>query len=185
MAEMPASPAPPELQPPDPNPTSHFSFPPLQSLGRVPQEVLKSPTPANPQTANNPFSYKRVLEQGSSAPHPMDSEDTTLGEDAVIVGRRGTKKALDISDSFRQHINSPWTQTVVVNLLGRGIGYVHLCSSLKYLWKPNGTMKVVDLEQGYFMVKFSVESRPYRRPLDHLGTLLISGKEMDLLLPHH
>ncbi|KAG6408923.1 hypothetical protein SASPL_131950 [Salvia splendens] len=46
--------------------------------------------------------------------------------------------------------------SVVVNLLGRSIGYKSLCLNLSQLWNMNAA-KVVDMGCGYFLVQFAAE----------------------------
>ncbi|KAH9734566.1 DUF4283 domain-containing protein [Citrus sinensis] len=47
--------------------------------------------------------------------------------------------------------------TVVVKLLGRMIGYKVFCSRLEILWPNIGGYSVIDLDNGYFLIKFRKE----------------------------
>ncbi|MBA0607178.1 hypothetical protein Godav_019520 [Gossypium davidsonii] len=55
-------------------------------------------------------------------------------------------------------------QTVVVRLLGRTIGYRALLNRIQSLWKPIGSFQVIDIENDYFLVKFSM-NQDYNKAL--------------------
>ena len=42
--------------------------------------------------------------------------------------------------------------SVIVNLLGRTIGYKVLYNRIMALWKPSGEVRITDLDNGYFLV---------------------------------
>ncbi|KAJ1391938.1 hypothetical protein SESBI_36197 [Sesbania bispinosa] len=49
----------------------------------------------------------------------------------------------------------PWKNSVIVKLLGKRIGLKFLTVRLLKLWNPMGEMEVIDLENDYFLIKFS------------------------------
>ncbi|KAJ4842582.1 hypothetical protein Tsubulata_042126 [Turnera subulata] len=51
-------------------------------------------------------------------------------------------------------LRKPWDRAVVVKLLGRAIGFKTLQSKLQSLWNPKGPIKIIDLENNYFVVRF-------------------------------
>ncbi|CAN1829884.1 hypothetical protein LINPERHAP1_LOCUS32682 [Linum perenne] len=51
----------------------------------------------------------------------------------------------------------PWSNSVVVRLLGKSIGYAYLCHRLHVIWKPLGNIHIVDLDKNCFLVKFALE----------------------------
>ncbi|KAI9119468.1 hypothetical protein K1719_009344 [Acacia pycnantha] len=53
---------------------------------------------------------------------------------------------------------------VVVKLLGRKIGYRYLRSQLQNLWKPSGSIKLIDIDDDCFLVKFQ-EDLDYQNAL--------------------
>ncbi|CAN1120566.1 hypothetical protein LINPERHAP1_LOCUS17416, partial [Linum perenne] len=62
-----------------------------------------------------------------------------------------------VSPGFKEKLCQPWSNSVVVRLLGKFIGYTYLCHRLRSMWRPSGDMHIVDLDKSYFLVKFAVE----------------------------
>lgn len=46
---------------------------------------------------------------------------------------------------------------MIVKVLGRKVSVAVLSKRLRELWKPEGTMYVLDLPRNFFMVRFAVE----------------------------
>lgn len=49
----------------------------------------------------------------------------------------------------------PWKKAVIVKLLGRKVGLMFLRARLRKLWQPTGSMEMADLENDYFLIRFS------------------------------
>ncbi|KAF2289242.1 hypothetical protein GH714_031994 [Hevea brasiliensis] len=45
----------------------------------------------------------------------------------------------------------------MVKLLGRQLGYKLLCFRIESLWKPLGRYAIIDLDNGYCLIKFIIE----------------------------
>jgi hypothetical protein len=54
-----------------------------------------------------------------------------------------------------QRIQRPWKQGVIVQLLGRKIGYKALENRLKQLWVRKGAIQIVDLSHDFYLVTFT------------------------------
>ncbi|XP_013669344.2 uncharacterized protein LOC106373757 [Brassica napus] len=54
-------------------------------------------------------------------------------------------------------MNGLWKRCMIVKVLGRSIPLLSLKRRLKELWKPAGSMFVMDLPNNFFMVRFGVE----------------------------
>ncbi|XP_020236520.1 uncharacterized protein LOC109816067 [Cajanus cajan] len=52
----------------------------------------------------------------------------------------------------------PWEQCLVIKLLGRDVGFLTLRDRLPALWKVQGGLELLDVSNGYFMVKFDLEA---------------------------
>lgn len=52
-------------------------------------------------------------------------------------------------------IRLPWTNGIIVKLLGRKIGFKELENRLKQLWVRHGIITIIDLSNDYFLVDFS------------------------------
>lgn len=48
----------------------------------------------------------------------------------------------------------PWREALVVKFLGKMIGYPVMKDRLKKLWKLNGGFDMLDVDNGYYTVKF-------------------------------
>ncbi|ESR42059.1 hypothetical protein CICLE_v10013460mg, partial [Citrus x clementina] len=77
--------------------------------------------------------------------------------DDVVIEREGFLPSISFSRKVHEQLIKPWQSTVVVKLLGRMIGYKALCSQLEILWPNSGRYSVIDLDNGYFLVKFRKE----------------------------
>ncbi|KAG6793276.1 hypothetical protein POTOM_002474 [Populus tomentosa] len=67
-------------------------------------------------------------------------------------GNRLLPKIL-IDDSI---FNDPWHDSSVIKLLGKNVGYFQMQSRLKSAWKLSGGFELMDIGNGYFMVKFDI-----------------------------
>jgi len=73
-------------------------------------------------------------------PNGEDGEPViTIGEEVLIA------------------MNGLWKRCMIVKVLGRSIPLLSLTRRLKELWKPAGSMFVMDLPKNFFMVRFGVE----------------------------
>lgn len=63
-----------------------------------------------------------------------------------------------LDDSVFEGLSTPWKDALVVKLLGKSIGYLAMKERLQRIWKPMAGFDVMDLGNGFFMVKFDEES---------------------------
>ncbi|XP_039030243.1 uncharacterized protein LOC120164645 [Hibiscus syriacus] len=128
-----------------------FSFLPLP-LAIVPHLTAVTPTAAQ-------FPRIKTL-MNDQATDPQESDEILDEEDIEIHDGDVTRTIIDgiISIEFSDRIQAPaeksLDQTVVVKLLGQRIGYTILRSKLHELWKPKQALKVMDIENDYFLVTF-------------------------------
>ncbi|XP_057444240.1 uncharacterized protein LOC130736422 [Lotus japonicus] len=59
-------------------------------------------------------------------------------------------------DDSYEAICKPFEDCLVVQLLGKSIGYKALCDRLQFLWKSTGGFEVRDLHHGYFLIQFDL-----------------------------
>ncbi|CAI0623125.1 unnamed protein product [Linum tenue] len=97
---------------------------------------------------------------------PATSLWTPVGENDLIPGERNGEPALKISTEFKNRICAPWQRALVVRLLGCKIGFSTLCSRLRSLWRPVGSMEVMDLDFDCFLVKLDNEQDYFRALTD-------------------
>lgn len=49
----------------------------------------------------------------------------------------------------------PWRQSLIIKVMGRGVGFMYLLNRIKSLWKPKAEIEMIALENDYFLVKFN------------------------------
>ncbi|XP_057426143.1 uncharacterized protein LOC130719539 [Lotus japonicus] len=103
-------------------------------------------------------------------------KEKVLGKKAVEEGRKQVRNLVDAGimkkdlvdgnsyfpmfdfkdDHSYEAICKPFEACLVVQLLGKSIGYKALCEKLRFLWKPVGGFEVRDLHHGYFLIQFDL-----------------------------
>ncbi|KAI9086476.1 hypothetical protein K1719_031560 [Acacia pycnantha] len=73
----------------------------------------------------------------------------------VSIGFNGNVPTVDFANHVLEAMNQRIGLAVVVKLLGRRIGYRHLRTQLQNLWKPIGQLKIIDLADDCYLVRFS------------------------------
>lgn len=49
----------------------------------------------------------------------------------------------------------PWRQSLIIKVMGKGVGFMYLLNRIKSLWKPKVDIEMISLENDYFLVKFT------------------------------
>ncbi|KAI9074143.1 hypothetical protein K1719_043914 [Acacia pycnantha] len=68
------------------------------------------------------------------------------------------------SDRMKKRLYKAWNRAVIVKLLGREIGYKLLLSILQPLWAKRGVINLINIGNGFFVVKFT-NNDDYRNAL--------------------
>ena len=66
--------------------------------------------------------------------------------------------ALKLSTEEKCRICEPWGRSIIVKTFGRNVGYMHVSSRLRTMWKPVGRIDIIDLEHGHFLIKFGLKT---------------------------
>ncbi|KAL4383939.1 hypothetical protein GQ457_15G014660 [Hibiscus cannabinus] len=66
--------------------------------------------------------------------------------------------SIQFSERVHAQVDYNMRNLLIVRLLGRSIGFKALQSRILALWKPAGDIKLIDLDNGYYIIRFSVES---------------------------
>lgn len=74
--------------------------------------------------------------------------------DHVDGNRLFPKFTIDPQEYAR--ICQPWQDCLVVKVLGRSVGYLYMREKLKAIWKPSGGFELIDISNGYYLVKFDI-----------------------------
>ncbi|KAJ4844892.1 hypothetical protein Tsubulata_016465, partial [Turnera subulata] len=72
-----------------------------------------------------------------------------------------------LDSDYYQRLCALWTNTLILKLLGRTIGYKALHTRLMQLWKLGASVKILDLGHGCYLAKFT--SLVDLEKCDHLG----------------
>ncbi|KAL4283320.1 hypothetical protein GQ457_16G016290 [Hibiscus cannabinus] len=131
-------------------------------IGRSIPPTTDAPSPlrlTSPVSLHQPISYKDSL-MGESNDNPSHGDYLVDDGDIEILDREVTFSIVDgmISIQFFERIQTLATksmdQTIVLKLLGRRIGYATLKTKIHELWKPAHEIKLMDIENDYFLAIF-------------------------------
>ncbi|CAN1149279.1 hypothetical protein LINPERHAP2_LOCUS16931, partial [Linum perenne] len=80
-----------------------------------------------------------------------------VGEKDIVSSISNDVRSLKLSKEFKEKLCQPWSNTVVIRLLGKSIGYSYLCNCLRSMWKPLGNMHMIDVDMDCFLVRFGAD----------------------------
>ncbi|KAJ4850825.1 hypothetical protein Tsubulata_037031 [Turnera subulata] len=70
-------------------------------------------------------------------------EDVEYEEGDIVFVDSEVGQGIELSETFKSRLAKQWSNSVVVKLLGRLIGYKALCSRLQNLWRPQGKFRIL------------------------------------------
>ncbi|OMP00911.1 reverse transcriptase [Corchorus capsularis] len=112
------------------------------------------------QTESTAPSFRDMV-RGDSRAKTFDEEDIfgvlTENEGLIEVSTVDSWPALRTSPKMKQFLHFKWRNCLIVKLLGRNIGYKTLQTRVTNMWKPRGHLELIDLGEGFFVAKFSLE----------------------------
>lgn len=65
---------------------------------------------------------------------------------------------ITLDDKIFDQLCELWRDALVIKLLGKIVGYKVMRDCLQKVWKPQGGFDILDVDNGYFMVKFDLQS---------------------------
>ncbi|MFQ6636278.1 hypothetical protein Gotur_012867 [Gossypium turneri] len=90
--------------------------------------------------------------------------------------------AIDFSDHINKILIKGMELTVVVKLLGRNIGYGDLYNHITSLWKPTQSFHLMDVANGFYIVRFQSRTIPLRcvglDPLPGSAKILVPEEDL-------
>ncbi|XP_012453509.1 uncharacterized protein LOC105775544 [Gossypium raimondii] len=104
-----------------------------------------------------PISWKDMLVGQSSKETFNDLEgkdDLDILEGDIQKSFVNGVPSISFSDRIHKILIQGMDNTVILKLLGRNIGFSVLQNKLYNLWKPSTALHMMDIENGYFLVKF-------------------------------
>ncbi|KAI9084807.1 hypothetical protein K1719_033213 [Acacia pycnantha] len=137
----------------------------------LPQDVQMDDNNVDPNVKTSSFKDK-LLNLDSKAPEDED-DDIVLKQGDVSIGLNGNIPTVDFANHILETLNKKMGLAVVVKLLGRKIGYRQLRTQLQNIWKPTGQIKLIDLDEDCFLVRFQ-DNMDYQNAL-LIGPWMIFG----------
>ena len=83
-------------------------------------------------------------------------DDDAESDDEVTDLREGLA-AVKLSRETKLRIRGPWSQSLIIKLYGKSVGFNFLQSKLLLLWKPSGRLDCVDLGYDFYSVRFTLK----------------------------
>ncbi|CAL1405409.1 unnamed protein product [Linum trigynum] len=114
--------------------------------------------------SSQPLNFKAALSWINQETPRKASQWTFVGADDIETGCFQGEPELKLSSKFKERLCQPWKKTLVVRLLGRSIAYPYLCSQLRRMWRPVGSLEILDLSNDTFLTTFG-NDQDYLRAL--------------------
>lgn len=136
--------------------------------------------------------YRERLLAGSERPTTMDDlrrgQEVRFEQGDVVVDKSQPIPAVRLSPELKERLACNMKFSVVINLLGKAVGYTLLCYKLRQMWDLRGA-KVVDMGGGFYLVQFASDE-PYQEailegPWIMLGSYLQVQKWTTAFRIHH
>nr|XP_009759687.1 PREDICTED: uncharacterized protein LOC104212176 [Nicotiana sylvestris] len=94
-----------------------------------------------------------MLNQSNEYPLEYSSEDRGNLEEMLDAPSQGISR-ITLTDDDKRRIYEPWKNVVIVKLFGKRMLYQYLRQKIQELWRPMEQIKLIDLGEDYFIIKF-------------------------------
>ncbi|KAH1122228.1 hypothetical protein J1N35_005388 [Gossypium stocksii] len=91
---------------------------------------------------------------GSESCDLFSDGDLVIKDGDILQSSIDGIPTIDFSDQLRNILVRDMETTVIVKLLSRNIGYGVLHNHITSLWKPPQPFRLMDIENGYYLVRF-------------------------------
>lgn len=81
--------------------------------------------------------------------------DFEIKDDDMILATDYDFPIVAFSDRVHNYLSQSIRNSTVIRLLGRAISYRPLLNHLQSLWWPIGTFQLIDIENNFYLAKFS------------------------------
>ncbi|CAL1370524.1 unnamed protein product [Linum trigynum] len=112
------------------------------------KDQISSESPAQP------MNFKAALAGIATETSRSKSQWTFVGTNDLEAGSFQGEPELRISENLKERLCQPWKKTLVVRLLGRSVAFSYLCSQLRWMWRPMGSLEILDLNNDTFLATF-------------------------------
>ncbi|KAK9986529.1 hypothetical protein SO802_031480 [Lithocarpus litseifolius] len=86
-----------------------------------------------------------------------DQMEDNVESDNEVTGLREGLAAVKLSKETKIRIRGSWWKALIVKLYGRKTGFTFIQNKPQQLWKPIGRLDCVDLENEFFLTRFSLK----------------------------
>ncbi|KAK9089040.1 hypothetical protein Scep_028122 [Stephania cephalantha] len=104
---------------------------------------------------NSSFKDDMMQEGTESEEEPFDQYDIEICSDHYKREKEDNLVRLHFTKEVQGKLDDRMNNTLIVRVLGKNIGFKILFNRMHLLWNPKGYMKVIDVDNGYYMVRFS------------------------------
>ncbi|XP_039009020.1 uncharacterized protein LOC120137310 [Hibiscus syriacus] len=98
---------------------------------------------------------KSTVAQSDSKTVNLEDNDIELLEEDITLGSSNSISTIYFSERVQSLAVKSMDLTLVVKVLGRRVGYNTLHNRIYGICKPSYPLKLIDIENNYFLVKFS------------------------------
>lgn len=114
-----------------------------------------------------------MLEEGQQCPPVKEMCDLLTAGLVKISHESGNRLIpfVTLDDKYFQDLCSPLNKSVVIKLLGKNVGYNMMKKRLKKLWKLTRGFDIMDIDDGYYMLKSNLLADKKKIVLDGLWML--------------
>lgn len=98
---------------------------------------------------------------GNNKAPPVREKSDLIAQKLVTVVHENGNRLLPkvfLNKKVFEELCTPWKDALVVKLLGKKIGYNLMKEKLKKVWKPAGVFDIMDIDNGFYMVKLDMEA---------------------------
>lgn len=85
----------------------------------------------------------------------VDLKSSDLSSQKIVPQPVGAGIEIPLDDAEWEQWSTPWRKTLVVKLLGKNVNFKVLDANLKRKWPKKGSITLVDMADGYFLVHFT------------------------------
>jgi hypothetical protein len=106
-------------------------------------------------TSSKKISFRDILIEGQQTNQSKEKVDL-IAEGLMKVSLEDGNRLLPVvtmDDKLFQDLCNPWKEALVIKLLGKNVGYNMLKDRLKNLWRLTGGFEIMDVDNGFYMVK--------------------------------
>ncbi|XP_057452894.1 uncharacterized protein LOC130744752 [Lotus japonicus] len=120
-----------------------------------------NPPPPNPPNPGQPgkASFRDKLMGGAAATPPKKFKDLIEQGRMKILHVNGNRllPMIVTEKSVLEEMCAPWREALVVCLLGKKLGFRTMKLKLASVWKTVGDFDILDVDNGFYMVKFDMK----------------------------